>query len=488
MAHRRLEECAIALTFFTLTATAGLAQGDPKGGEPGSGADQPVADQIQSLRDAARDRTFGHDAAAVGVLADLEAKAGSLDETERRDALQAIRGLFWAPRRDAEHPELYEAALHALGTFGGADASRILLQLEDSGVFHDDAWLPVEEQLIENVGRTKDERHIDRLLKLAGEDPRDALKAAAATALRNFAAADPATRAKIVEGLLSIYRGVETRADASRDPDDADAVAAQHTLDAIADPFDATLAALTGKSFHGASDWAEWWQGDKIDRFLHAVHDRKFARDKEAIRILDELTPKYAELSKRNQRDLLKALDSVFVKPLRDPAHAAMYEATLHALGTIGGPHASRILVKVYDSEIFESDEWMSVEELLLENIGRTKDPRQVDFLLDRATRDPHDAVKRAAGKALRYFEDADLKTRQDTFKDLLTNYATVESHSKASLDPGDSDVATAKRTLAAIADSWNLTLSKLSGQEFRTAARWLEWWNKAKYDRKMWR
>ena len=77
---------------------------------------------------------------------------------------------------------------------------------------------------------------------------------------------------------------------------------------------------------------------------------------------------------------------------------------------------------------------------------------------------------------------------RQEIFKDLQINYAKIEGDSKASLDPGDSLVATRKRTLAAIADPWNETLSQLSGQNFRTAEEWQRWWNENKNKKKSWK
>ncbi len=227
---------------------------------------------------------------------------------------------------------------------------------------------------------------------------------------------------------------------------------------------------------------------EKLDTFEDCLRDRKFERDTEATQIIDELLQRYPELHEKDQRSFLKALDSVFRARQRKPEQPGLYQATIHALGTIGGEDAAKILVKVFDKKMFEAEEWASLQEDLLENIGRTKDEKQIDFLVKRAVRDPTDSVKRAAGKALRYFEDSDLKTRQDIFKELLINYGQIEGDSKSSLDPNNNLVATRKRTLAAIADPWNVTLSKLSGQNFRTAEEWQKWWNEAKYDKKMWK
>lgn len=228
---------------------------------------------------------------------------------------------------------------------------------------------------------------------------------------------------------------------------------------------------------------------EKLDVFEDAIRERDFSRDREAVGIVDELLQKHQEgMHPKDEKDVLEAFRKVFRQKPRKPSQPQLYEATVAALGEIGGPYASRILVEIVDRKPFDDEEWLAFRERVYEAIGKTEDERQIDFLVKAATRSPIDGVKRAAGKALRHFEGSDLKIRKDIFKDLLTNYGKIEGDAKSSLDPGDSLVATRKRTLAAIADSWNETLGALSGQSFRTAEEWYKWYNDHKNDPKAWK
>lgn len=228
----------------------------------------------------------------------------------------------------------------------------------------------------------------------------------------------------------------------------------------------------------------------KLEVFEDAIEDRKFERDQEAVKIIDELLQKQkAGLHVKDEKDVVDALASVFRQRPRKPEQPQLYEATVAALGEIGGSRAAQVLKKVAEDKPFDDDEWLAFREKIYEAIGKTKEERQVkDFLVKAATQSPIDGVKRAAGKALRHFEDADLKVRQDIFKDLLTNYGTIYGGAHDNLDPGDAVRQTRAATLKAIADPWNQTLAALSGQSFRTAPEWYEWWNDNKNDRKAWK
>lgn len=221
----------------------------------------------------------------------------------------------------------------------------------------------------------------------------------------------------------------------------------------------------------------------KIKEFEKAIADRKMERDQEAVGMIDELLKNYADLHEKDQRSFIKALDKVFKQRPRKPENQGLYKATVTALGTIGGDVPAKILVSAYKNKAFDDDEWLSFREEILENIGLTKDERQIDFLLDRATRDPVDGVKRGAGKALRHFRESDQKVRKDIFSKLLIDYAKIEGDAHGSLDPGDAVAQTRQRTLKAIADPWNETLSALSGAQHRTAVDWQSWWNDNKHE-----
>ncbi|MBK8976717.1 MAG: hypothetical protein IPM29_12430 [Planctomycetes bacterium] len=226
----------------------------------------------------------------------------------------------------------------------------------------------------------------------------------------------------------------------------------------------------------------------KIDQLETALKDKRGEHDAEAAGLITELARGYADMHERDQRDVLKALELVFVPRKDDPEKPELYEQTIAALGTIGGTRASALLVKVYDRKPFTEDEWIAVREKILEAIGVTKDERQIEFLLDVAVRSPIDQMKRAAGHALRHFADAKGRVRHDIFSTLLIDYAKIEGEANAGADAGSSLIATRKATLSAIAVPWNETLAALSGVQKRTAVDWQAWWNDNKNDPKIWR
>ncbi|MEY2980089.1 MAG: hypothetical protein RL562_316 [Planctomycetota bacterium] len=228
---------------------------------------------------------------------------------------------------------------------------------------------------------------------------------------------------------------------------------------------------------------------EKLKVFDEAVRDRKMERDEEAVGIIDELLTQHQDgMHPKDEQSFQKSLEKVFTARQRKPDQPQLYAATVAALGKIGGPVSSRILVKLVDRKPFPDQDWTNLREQMFENIGRTKDERQVEFLRKRAVNDPVDQVKKAAGGALRHFEGSELRLRQTVFKELLVEYGRIYGDAHSSLDPGDALVATRKRTLNAIADTWNQTLAALSGQSFRTAEEWQHWWNKHKDDRDAWK
>ncbi len=227
----------------------------------------------------------------------------------------------------------------------------------------------------------------------------------------------------------------------------------------------------------------------KLKEFSTAIKDKKFKRDSVATGIIDELLQDFEEMHPKDKESFTKSLGSVFKgrNTRRKADNPGLFRAAVFALGDMGSkdqktaPAASKILVTAYGKKPFSKKQWMGLRENMLENVGKTKDVKQKDFLVDEATRSPHDGIKAAAGKAIRYYAELKLGERKVIFKKLLRNYAKVEDQSTKNIDPGDMAVQTAKRTLQKIADPWNTTLAALTGEEFRTAERWQRFWNKNK-------
>lgn len=225
---------------------------------------------------------------------------------------------------------------------------------------------------------------------------------------------------------------------------------------------------------------------ESLERFLDAIRAKDFAQDNEAVRIIDELLPQYEGMHPRDQADFMKALTRVFSGKKREPGEPILYKATITALGTLG-EDAGKLLVKIYQRSPFDKErDWVAMRETILASIGRTRDEKQAEFLLERALRDHNDRIKAAAGKALGEYEDSDYDLRKDLVKQLIRNYGKIEGDSR-SPQINEINVIVRRQTLQTIADPWNTALSRLTTVSFRTAEEWQHWYNKNKDDREAW-
>lgn len=216
-----------------------------------------------------------------------------------------------------------------------------------------------------------------------------------------------------------------------------------------------------------------------------AAFDRKAARDTEAIGLVDRLLQAFEKLDAKQKASVRKALGEILTskKVKRTKDQTGLYVAAAAALGRMG-PEAARELWKAFKSSKFKKREWVTLRAVFLKHIGRTKDPRSIKPLIERARRDPEDAIMAAAGEALGNYEEFPEKVRKDVVKNLIIRYGQVYAESRKNLDPGDPIVQRAKERLAQISQPWNETLRKLTGKDLRTAEEWQRFWNKHKNDR----
>ncbi|MEO6597668.1 MAG: HEAT repeat domain-containing protein, partial [Planctomycetota bacterium] len=116
--------------------------------------------------------------------------------------------------------------------------------------------------------------------------------------------------------------------------------------------------------------------------------------------------------------------------------------------------------------------------------LGKTKDEKQVELLLDTTTRSPHDELRGAAGEALGNYTSLDIKPRRDVVKSMIREWGSL--HSKATtldsndpnapIDPGPQN---ARKTLQVVEGKWNATLHKLTGVQNSEFTDWQRWLNK---------
>ncbi|GDY01202.1 hypothetical protein LBMAG49_05310 [Planctomycetota bacterium] len=194
---------------------------------------------------------------------------------------------------------------------------------------------------------------------------------------------------------------------------------------------------------------------------------------------IDQRNPKDSEL-------IAKALGDAFqngkVRPL-DSMH--LYDEAAKSLSLLGAIGA-RELYKAVTSPRFKSRDNAKVRAKLLAALGKTKDEKQVDFLLEQALRSPDDEVIGAAGEALGNFTELEISRRRDVVKQLVSRYGEwdLKASRPDSNDPNapiDFSLQDARKTLSRIQGGWNSALSSLTGQTFNTAPDWQRFTNKNK-------
>lgn len=221
---------------------------------------------------------------------------------------------------------------------------------------------------------------------------------------------------------------------------------------------------------------------EQLKQFNSAIADRKGTRDNEASNLIDKFLVGYDKMHPKDQAAVCKAMQLCLAggKVKRDPEHTTLFVGCAEALGRMGSDGA-KILTQAFKATKFKGEEWVSVRAVIVNNVGRAKDVKQVDWLLDRATRDPSDPIMKAAGQTLGNYEEAPLAVRKEIAKELIKKLSEVYGKARASLDPGNAQVKRSKDTLNAIQTEWNQTLSQLTKQAFNSPPDWQRFWNKSK-------
>jgi hypothetical protein len=217
----------------------------------------------------------------------------------------------------------------------------------------------------------------------------------------------------------------------------------------------------------------------KVAELKEVANDKDGAKDDEGLKLIDFLLQKWQEgLHEKDQKAIVKVLDDLLNKSkLRKPDQTQLYDGAAAALGSFG-KQGSKPLKDAYTRKRFpDKPEWVPLRERLLKNLGRTKDESLVDFLVDEARRNHEAALQGAAGEALGNFEESKESIRKEIVNGLLIRYGELSeaaSHNNNHIDSNN-----ARERLAAIADKWNTTLSKLTRQNFTTFGEWQTWHNK---------
>lgn len=251
--------CLWFLSCLSLALAAAAAQ-DPT---PAKGPDKEVAEKIAVLREVVADKDFARDEEGRGVIDVLlqKTKAG-LEAKDQQAVVKAFAHVLTSGKlRPAKQNELYVAAAAALG-YCGADGAKVLKEAFLNKRYPErPEWVPLREQLLKYLGRTKDESMVKFLLNEARRNHEAALQAAAGEALGNFEESKESIRKEIVGELLVKYGELDEKA--SQIGTNLEAQNALDRLSALQDKWNTTLARLTRQNLTKFREWQSWFNKHK---------------------------------------------------------------------------------------------------------------------------------------------------------------------------------------------------------------------------------
>lgn len=206
-------------------------------------------------------------------------------------------------------------------------------------------------------------------------------------------------------------------------------------------------------------------------------------QDLQAVALVRRLATAPQSMHPKDHDRVARALGAVFrTGRLRPVDRLQLYEETAQALGTFGQDGAKELRKAAEDSRF--GRDYVRFRATLLDNLGRTCDPKQVEWLLEQALRSPEDDIMAAAGGALGHHKDMELRTRRDVVKRLLVRWGELES--KASVPDNNNPGApvnfgpqNARATISKVRTRWQATISTLTGQNHRAYEDWQRWLNK---------
>lgn len=246
-----------------------LGQDQPKAGEaaPKDG-DPEVAAKLQVLAVAVEDKKCARDQEGLGaideLLQKLQAGVGPKDKLAIHKGLESV--FTGGKLRLPDSISLYVGASAALG-YCGADGAKALKKAYASKRFPDkQPWVPLREQLLKAMGRTKDEEQVKFLCDEARRSPEPALQAAAGEALGNYSGSDEKVRKKIASELLIRYGELHELA-SQQGTGNIEADNARSRLAALSDKWNATLAKMTNQNIHKFPEWQNWYNKHKNDKW-----------------------------------------------------------------------------------------------------------------------------------------------------------------------------------------------------------------------------
>lgn len=251
---------AAAALLWLCTASPVLAQDPPtpKDGDP------EVAAKLDLLKEVVADKKFERDkegqTAIDELLMKLQAGVGPKDHQAIVKGLDGV--LSTGKLRSFDNISLYVAAAAALGYCGDEGAKSLKKAYANKRFPDKKPWVPLREQFLKALGRTKDEASVKFLCDEARRNPEAALQAAAGEALGNFEGSDEKIRKEITNELLIKYGELHELA-GQLGSGNIEAGNARDRLAALSDKWNTTLGKMTGQNIHKFPEWQSWYNKHK---------------------------------------------------------------------------------------------------------------------------------------------------------------------------------------------------------------------------------
>jgi len=214
---------------------------------------------------------------------------------------------------------------------------------------------------------------------------------------------------------------------------------------------------------------------EKLDRLKEHV-DERGDEDTQAVTLIDELVIEFKRSGPKDRADIVKGVSKCLEKKRKELSEGVpnnlLYVAAATALGEMG-PDATEAISKWIGNKKHRSNR--ALQRALILSLGKTKDVKAVDDLLD-LLNDKDNTLIAAAAEALGEFGKAPQKVRKEIFNDLLKILVTT----KALADSDINDIP--------MRDRWDVisapittTLQTLTKEKITDPEEWQRWWNKNK-------
>jgi hypothetical protein len=221
---------------------------------------------------------------------------------------------------------------------------------------------------------------------------------------------------------------------------------------------------------------------DHLKELKAFVAEPKMAGDAQAIGLMQKLARGFAALNAKDKERMAKGFGEVFrTGKLRTADREILYREASDGLAKMGADGAKELAKALAEPRFKDS---IPLQAHMVVALGQTQDEKQVDLLLDTATRSVHDELKGAGGEALGHYENLDVKLRREVVKGLIRDWGSLHSRATRteSNDPNapvDLEPQNARKTLRLIEGKWAATLAKLTGTSATGFEEWQRWLNK---------